>query len=84
MSLVLSLLFFIKKSKANSIGKARIFQRVTLDGRRCEFSVHRKIHIDLWNSRTQLALGNSPAAQEINRHLGVIKNKVYSIAFEKS
>ena len=79
MSLSLSLLFFIKKSKANSSGKTSIFLRITLDGRRREFSVHRKVHLDYWNSRTQLALGNSPEAQEINRHLGVIKNKVYSI-----
>ena len=79
MSLSLSLLFFIKKSKVNSSGKTTIFLRITLDGRRSEFSVHRKIRLDWWNSRTQLALGNSIEAQEINRHLSIIKNKVYSI-----
>lgn len=79
MSLSLSLLFFIKKSKANSSGKTTIFLRITLDGRRCEFSVHRKVHLDYWNSRTQLVMGNSAEAQEINRHLGVLKNKIYSI-----
>lgn len=79
MSLSLSLLFFIKKSKVNSSGKATIFLRITLNGRRSEFSVHRKIRLDCWNSRTQLALGNSIEAQEINKHLSVIKNKVYSI-----
>lgn len=79
MSLSLSLLFFIKKSKVNSSGMATIFLRITLDGHRCEFSVHRKIKLDWWNIKTQLALGNSAEAQEINRHLGVIKNKVYSI-----
>lgn len=56
-----------------------IFLRITLDGRRCEFSVHRKVHLDKWNSRTQLALGNSIEAQEINRHLSAVKNKIYSI-----
>ncbi len=79
MSLSLSLLFFIKKSKVNSLGKTSIFLRITLDGGRCEFSVHRQVHPDYWNSRTQLVLGNSAEAQEINRHLSVIKNKVYSI-----
>ena len=79
MSLSLSILFFIKKSKVNSLGKTSIFLRITLDGARCEFSVHRQIHPDYWNSRTQLVLGNSAEAQEINRHLSVIKNKVYSI-----
>ncbi|RXG11238.1 site-specific recombinase XerD [Leeuwenhoekiella aestuarii] len=79
MSLSLSLLFFIKKSKVNSLGKTSIFLRITLDGRRCEFSVHRKVHPNYWNSKTQLVLGNSAEAQEINRHLSVMKNKVYSI-----
>ena len=79
MSLSLSLLFFIKKSKVNSSGKTTIFLRITLDGQRCEFSIHRKIQLNWWNPKTQLALGNSAEAQEINRHLGVIKNKVYSV-----
>ncbi|WP_041249989.1 site-specific integrase [Christiangramia forsetii] len=79
MSLPLSLLFFIKKSKVNASGKTTIFLRITLDGRRCEFSVHRKIKLGWWNSRTQLALGNSPEAQEINKYLSVVKNKIYSI-----
>ena len=56
-----------------------IFLRITLDGRRCEFSVHRKVHLDKWNSRTQLALGNSIEAKEINRHLSAVKNKIYCI-----
>lgn len=79
MSRPLSLLFFIKKSKANSAGKTTIFLRITLDSRRAEFSVHRKVHLDLWNSRTQLVMGNSADAQEINRHLSDLKNRVYSI-----
>ncbi|MDC0008299.1 site-specific integrase [bacterium] len=75
----LSLLFFIKKSKVNSVGMATIFLRITLDGRRCEFSVHRKVHLDGWSSRTQSVLGNSAKAQEINRYLSGITNEVYSI-----
>lgn len=79
MSHSLSLLFYIKKSKADEHGKANIYLRITLDGRRAECSIHRKIHSSEWNTKTQLALGNSMAAQEINRELGVIKNKIYSI-----
>ena len=75
----LSLLFFIKKSKVNSVGMTSIFLRITLDGRRCEFSVHRKVHLDKWNSRAQSVLGNSSEAQEINRYLSGITNEVYSI-----
>lgn len=79
MSLSLSLLFFIKKSKANSSGKTTIFLRITLDGRRSEFSVYRQVHVDLWSSRTQQVLGNSAQVREVNKHLGVVKNKIYTI-----
>lgn len=79
MSHSISLLFYIKKSKADEHGKANIYLRITLDGRRAECSIHRKIHSGEWNPKTQLALGNSMVAQEINRELGVIKNKIYSI-----
>ncbi|OBX25729.1 site-specific recombinase XerD [Gelidibacter algens] len=79
MSHSLSLLFYIKKSKADEHGKANIYLRITLDGRRAECSIHRKIQSSEWNPKTQLALGNSMVAQEINRELGVIKNKIYSI-----
>jgi site-specific recombinase XerD len=48
-------------------------------GERAECSVHRKVKFNEWNSRTQLALGNSITSQEINRELGVIKNRIYAI-----
>jgi site-specific recombinase XerD len=79
MSLSLSLLYYIKRSKADSLGKTNIYLRITLAGSRSEFSIHRKIGIREWSSRTQLALGNSAECQEINRHLGIIKNKIYVI-----
>ncbi|CAH8282904.1 site-specific recombinase XerD [Mariniflexile fucanivorans] len=79
MSHSLSLLFYIKKSKADEHGKANIYMRITVDGRRAECSVSRKVKLNEWNSKTQLALGNSMVAQEINRELGVIKNKIYGI-----
>lgn len=79
MSHSLSLLFYIKKSKADDLGKANIYLRITLDGKRAECSVRRKVKFNEWNSRTQLVIGNSIVAQEINRELGIIKNKIYSI-----
>ncbi|RXG30677.1 site-specific integrase [Leeuwenhoekiella marinoflava] len=79
MSLSLSLLFYIKKSKADSSGKTNIYLRITLDGHRSEFSIHRKTHVDWWNSKSQLAMGNSPEVQNINQHLSILRNKVYSI-----
>jgi len=79
VSHTLSLLFYIKKSKADELGKANIYLRITLDGQRAECSVRRKVKFNQWNSKAQLAIGNSIVSQEINRELGIIKNKIYLI-----
>ena len=67
VSVQLSILFYIKKSKANLQGYTNIYLRITLDGKRAECSINRKVHIDLCNSRSQKALGNSSEKQERNR-----------------
>jgi len=79
VSVQLSILFYVKKSKANLQGFTNIYLRITLDGKRAECSINRKVHIDLWNTRSQKALGNSPENQEINREIDFIKNKIYTI-----
>ncbi|RXG23868.1 site-specific integrase [Leeuwenhoekiella aequorea] len=79
MSHSLSLLFYIKKSKADEYGKAVIYLRITLDGRRAECSVHRKVKVDDWHSKTQRALGNSQNSQEINREISIVTDKIYGI-----
>lgn len=82
MSLSLSILFYIKKSKADSSGKSNIYLRITADGKRAECSIYRKVKSDRWNPKSQRALGNSADANEINRQMDLIKNKVYKIQQE--
>lgn len=79
MSVQLSILFYIKKSKANLQGYTNIYLRIILDGKWDECSINRKAHNDLWNGRSQKALGNSPENQEINRKIELIRNKIYTI-----
>lgn len=74
-----SLLFYIKKSKADNAGRANIYLRITVNGQRAELSIRRKILIENWNSETNMARGNSPNSQEINRYITTIKNKMYTI-----
>ncbi|WP_338358537.1 site-specific integrase [Yeosuana marina] len=78
----LSLLFYIKKSKSDKFGKANIYLRITVDGKRSELSIRRKIHVDNWNSDANMARGNSCESQEINRCLATIKNKIYLLEQE--
>lgn len=69
MSLSLSLLFYIKKSKADTIGKANIYIRITYNGKRAECSLHRKVFIKDWEAKTQKVNGKSDEAQLINSEI---------------
>lgn len=79
MSVQLSILFYIKKSKANSQGFSNIYLRITFEGKRAECSINRKVHCDLWHSATQKALGKSSSNLEINREIDFIRNQIYKI-----
>ncbi|GMN09039.1 site-specific integrase [Croceitalea sp. MTPC9] len=82
MSSSLSILFYIKKSKADSKGKSNIYLRITVDGKRAECSIYRKVKIDHWNPKSQRVLGNSADAKEINQQIHLIKNKIFKIQQE--
>ncbi len=74
-----SLLFYIKRSKADSQGKANVYMRITVKGKRAELSIRRKIAINKWNSSAGKAKGFSSEAQELNRYIDLITNKIYKI-----
>lgn len=82
MKNTLSLLFYIKKSKADNSGNANIYLRITVDGKRAELSIRRKVHVDYWNAETSQARGNSAVSQEINRLMTSIRSRIYSIEQE--
>ncbi len=74
-----SLLFYIKKCKADNNGKANIYLRITLNGQRAELSIRRKVLVEKWNSDMNMARGNSEESKGINRYISTIKNKIYTI-----
>ena len=74
-----SLLFYIKKTKADSNGKTMIYMRITVNGRRAELSIKRKIDIKKWSSDAGRAKGHSEEAQKINQFIDIIYHKVYKI-----
>ncbi len=74
-----SLLFYIKKCKADKSGRANIYLRITMDGQRAELSIRRKVLVDKWNSDMNMARGSSDESLGINRYISTIKNKIYTI-----
>lgn len=73
-----SILFYIKKSKATKDGLATIYLRITIDGKRAETSINRKVLVRLWNSAANSVTGNSHEAYSLNRYMSKIKNDIYN------
>jgi len=74
-----SILFYLQKNKATIDGKAPIYLRITVDGKRSQVSIKRKIEINRWNSNAGKVNGSTAKFIEINRYMDTIKHKIYKI-----
>ena len=79
MQNLLSILFFIKKSKNKNATHATVYLRITYDGRRAELSTMRKVSLSKWNAKANKVSGSSVEAKQVNRNLDIIKNRIYEI-----
>ena len=50
MNTKLSILFYVKRAKANSAGQIPIYLRLTVGGARLEFSVKRYVSPEKWST----------------------------------
>jgi len=69
----LKVLFWHRKSKANSKGLAPIICRISIDGRDAEFSTSQKVHIDHWDVETKKVI-KSASYKKINSAINRIEN----------
>jgi len=77
-----STIFWIKRGKANKSGKAPIYTRVTINGKRAEISTGQKIEPERWNANSGNVKGNREDARIINTALENIRNKIKSIYYD--
>jgi site-specific recombinase XerD len=73
----MSILFYVKSSKAAKNGLLPIYQRITVNGVRIELSTSRFVEKSKWNTPAGKMKGNSEEARLINSHLDILKNKIY-------
>jgi site-specific recombinase XerD len=73
----ISILYYIKRTKPNSIGQVPIYSRITVDGKRFEMSINRFIEPNKWSSEANKIRGNNDEARSINSYLDILKVKVY-------
>ena len=76
MNATISILFYLKRAKANAQGLAPIFQRITINGKRLDNSTGKYVDPSKWSADMSKMKGNSEEARLINAHLENLKTKI--------
>ncbi|MCC8360609.1 site-specific integrase [Salinimicrobium sediminilitoris] len=71
--------FHIVKNKLDKRGLAPIFLRLTVNRKRKEYSITRRIQPEFWNIKMEKVMGNNPTEKEINTHINNIRHKLNKI-----
>ena len=82
MKTKITLHFYAKSTKSNSAGQFPIYIRLTVDGKRLEFSSKKFIDPAKWSAEMTKMKGQSEDARSINEYLDLIKSKVYTIQMD--
>jgi hypothetical protein len=61
--------FFIKKNRKDKEGKAHIYVRITLNGKRSDMALKHNISEINWNSKRGIAKGTKPEIVKLNNYL---------------
>ena len=75
----MSILFYPKKSERNDEGMVMLYARITINGKRGEFSLGRRIDEQRWDSRGGKLRGTTTEVSNFNRFLDNVKNRLYDI-----
>lgn len=84
MATLLNILFYLKRGRSTPNDISIIYTRITINGKRSEFSTGRQIELRKWSSGSGNAKGNSEESKSINRYLDSIKTKLYDIYYRLS
>lgn len=76
MKTKISILFYLKRAKTNPKGQVPIFQRITVNGKRIDWSTGNYIDASKWSTEGNKMKGNSEEARLINSQLDNLKIKV--------
>ena len=73
MNTSVSILFYIKRAKANDLWVCPIYTRVTVNVKRYEFSTNKYINPEKWSSEGSKVKGSTEEARTIKSHMGYKK-----------
>ncbi|WP_246139819.1 site-specific integrase [Flagellimonas hymeniacidonis] len=75
----MNILFYPKKKGAKNTEMVPIYARITINGRRSEFSIGRKVQLRRWDSQSGKLRGTALEISNFNRFLESVKNKCFEI-----
>ena len=75
----LSILFYLRKSKANKNAESPVYLRVTVNGRRVDMATNKSTTEDKWDSQSGCVKGTKEESRVINTHLDSLRTKVLKI-----
>ncbi|WP_374363168.1 site-specific integrase [Cloacibacterium sp.] len=79
MNTKISALFYTKKSKAKKNSQVPVYLRITIDGKRSEFSTGKNVDASKWNLEINRLKGNSEEARTLNKYfLEIERNLILS------
>lgn len=78
-----SILIWANKSKADQNGLLPLYARVTVNGRRAEISLKKKVKPANWNAQSGYLQGGSDEVRRVNKYLGELRNQLWNIYTDK-
>ena len=77
----ISIHYFVKKSNANSKGNVPIYMRITLNGKRMEFSTNRFVDPKSWKDGLGMTKGKKDDLEVLNVFLSIIITNNFLMVF---
>ena len=75
-SITFGILFWLKLADAKN-GKAPLYARITVNGKRAEISLKHKVNIQNWNPLRNKVKGTTQAARMINNYLDQVTSEIH-------
>jgi len=79
MQTTFSTLFYPRGNDIDNNGSAPIYLRITVNGKRSEISIKRKVILSKWSSEAGKVKGSAQEVRELNRYMDSVKAKIYKI-----
>ncbi|WP_299671340.1 site-specific integrase [uncultured Polaribacter sp.] len=71
-----SLSFWVNATRAKN-NQVSVYGRITVNGKRANISLKRKVVLSEWDSNKGKARGNKQESRLLNRYLDLVKNRIY-------